>query len=252
MAHRSAAATAAITATALISGAVLPASAPAISAEQKLSARTSPATAGTKRTPRNVRLYVRPYIPGVNVLTPPFATTAGTVYFDRNIVFNGSRFPSCRKGTVQANEKRCPSLSRVGSGTAEGLALGLTEKLEVTIFNGPRYGRTGRFVELLVTGSEPLTIRSVIQARLTKRSGTYGYKLTVPIPDNLQEPAPGALATLTDFDTQIKRTRTRRGTKVPYIGLRGCTNGRLRFKYIGEYTDGTSQRVITTSRCRRR
>ena len=69
-----------------------------------------------------------------------------------------------------------------------GVALGLTENLTVTAYNGP----AGNKLELHVDGSSPLVIHSVIEGKLQGRHGPSRQKLVVTIPETLQQPLPGA------------------------------------------------------------
>jgi hypothetical protein len=143
---------------------------------------------------------------------------------------------------VQSDDTKCPKGSRVGSGTAIGTALGLTENLTVTAYNGPR----GAKIELLVDGQTPLQIHQVIEGKLQSDSGKYGKKLVVAIPEALQQPAPGAYATLTDFNTSVKGTGSK---KRPFVGLTGCTRKKLNYKTDFVFTDGTTSTASTTSKC---
>ena len=187
----------------------------AINSTQLFKASVSPSKAGTKKKPVAVTLKTRPYFADIKPdAAKPFATRYSNVYYDKNLVFNGKKFPSC-KGPVllTSGGSACPAGSKVGKGTAAGEALGLVQHLTVDIYNGPG----GNKVELLVRGSTPLVINSVIEGTLTKGTGKYGWHLKVPVPDDLQQPAPGVIASLTDFDTTIKATYK----KVPYIALAG-------------------------------
>ncbi len=239
----------ALLALAVAAVALIPASSAfAINSVQKFSASVSPAKAGTKKKPTAVTLKVRPYFDDISAdSAAPFATTFANVFFDKNLVFNGAKFPQCANAKVLSAASSCPSGSKVGKGTAAGVALGLTENLTVTIYNGPG----GKAVELLVDGTSPLAIHSVIEGKLTKQTGQFGYLLKVPVPADLQQPAPGAIATLTDFNTTIKASITKKGKKTPYIGLAGCTAKKLNFGYTGEYTDGTTgQQVVVNQACK--
>ena len=66
------------------------------------------------------------------------------------------------------------------------------------------------------------------------------------IPETLQQPAPGAYATLTDFKTSVKGTGSK---KRPYVGLAGCTKKTLNFKSDFVFTDGSQSTASTTSKC---
>ena len=211
----------------------------AVDGKQFLKVSVSPSKAGTKAKPANVKIKVDTgVVPAAT--DKAFATTKTVLFFDKNLVFNNGKFPTCTQTTVQRAEGDCPTGSKVGSGSAQGKALGQTQNLKVSAFNGPN-----NQLLLHVTGSAPLQIDSVIVAKLSKGSGKYGSKLTVPIPKNLQEPVPGVFATLTSFVTSVKGT----AKGVPYVGLKGCTGGKLNFAGDYTFTDGSKQSVTMTSKC---
>jgi hypothetical protein len=202
----------------------------------------SPTKHGTKKKPRNVKL-------SVELLTtpaaddPPFATRSTVVHFDKHLKFGGRYLKSCTSSQVLADDTKCKKGSKVGTGSASGVALGLTENLTVTAYNGPK----GKKLELLVDGQSPLQIHSVIEGKLQSEKGKYANKLVVAIPENLQQPAPGAYATLTDFKTVVKGTGSK---KRPYIGLTGCKKKKLSFKTDFVFTDGSTSTATTTAKCR--
>ena len=85
----------------------------------------------------------------------------------------------------------------------------------------------------------------MINATLKRASGDYGYKLDVPIPTG-STPLRRA-ATLTEFITSVNGT----SKGVPYVGLKGCSGGKLKFKGVFTYTDGTSKTATTTVPCKK-
>jgi len=213
----------------------------AVTPTTTLKASVSPSKKGTAKKPANVKLNVE-LITQPTAGEPAFATRSTVVHFDKNLKFGGKNLKSCSSSQVQADDTKCPKGSKVGSGSATGVALGLTENLTVTAYNGP----TGNKLELLVDGQSPLQIHSVIEGKLQKDSGLYGQKLVVAIPETLQQPAPGAFATLTDFKTSVKGTGSK---KRPYVGLAGCAKKTLNYKSDFVFTDGTTSTATTTSKC---
>jgi hypothetical protein len=214
----------------------------AINGKAGLKMKVTPSKKGTKAKPANIKLFT-------DVITTPaaddqpFATKTTVVHFDKNLVFNGSKLKQCPQATVQADQTKCPSGSKVGTGKATGNALGQTENLTVTAYNGPG----GNKIELHVVGSAPLVIDSVIEGVLKSDTGKFGKKLVVKIPENLQQPLTGVFATLTDFQVTVKATSA---SKVPFIGLKGCpSNKKLNFKSDLTYTDGTKKSATTTTNC---
>jgi hypothetical protein len=212
----------------------------AVTPTTTLKASVSPSKKGTVKKPKNVRLSIE-LITAPKAGEPAFATKSTVVHFDKNLVFGAKYLPTCSKAQVQADNTKCKSGSKVGTGSAQGIALGLAENLTVVAYNGP-----GSTLELLVDGQTPLQIHSVIEGKLVSDSGKFGKKLTVAIPENLQQPAPGAFATLTDFKTAVKGTGTK---KRPYVGLKGCTKKKLNFKADFVFTDNTTSTASTTSKC---
>ena len=220
--------------------------------EQRFSASVSPARAGTRAAPAPVRLAVRLSFDGLSD-APPFSTRQVSLWFDRGLVFNGAAFPTCRASVVAASfGARCPKGSKVGTGTARGVAIGIVEDLTLTVFNGP-----AGTVEIFVFAAGPLVVNSVIQAPLRRRTGAYGYRLDVPIPRGLQVPYEGITAALTDFRVKVGGTLRRRVRSngrtvtrtVSYLGLARCSGRSLGFAFTGSYSDGSSQSGTTKQPC---
>jgi Rieske Fe-S protein len=213
----------------------------AVTPTTTLKASVSPTKKGTAKKPKNVKLSIE-LITTPTPGEPGFATRTTTVHFDKNLAFGPKYLPSCSAGQVQSDDTKCKKGSRIGTGSAQGVALGATENLTVTAYNGPG----GNKIELLVVGSTPLPIHSVIEGKLVSDKGKFGKKLVVNIPTELQQPAPGAYATLTDFRTAVKGTGSK---KRPYVGLKGCTKKKLNFQADFVFTDGTTSKATTTSKC---
>lgn len=226
-------------AAATITGLAAPSAVQAVNAEHQIKVTATPRKAGTKAKPKGTKLKV------TLLTTPkddvPFATSAAIVAFDKNLVFSTSSFKSCSKTQVQSAPQACPAGSKIGSGSAVASALGQTETLTVQAFNGP-----GGTLEMLVRGSSPLQIDSVIEGKLKNASGAFGKRLVVSIPQNLQTPVPNVYATLTDFTVTISN-KTSKGK--PYVGIKGCTNRHLKFRSDLTYTDGTSKTANDTVAC---
>jgi len=214
----------------------------AVTVDQTIDVTVSPSKAGTKAKPAGVKLKVD-IKTKKKVESETFATKTAVIYFDKNLVFNSKLFKNCTAATVQANEAGCPGGSKVGTGTAQGEALGQIQKLKVSAFNGP-----GNTLNLHVTGSTPLAIDSVIVGKLGTASGKFGTKLSVTIPDNLQQPLPDVYATLTSFVTTINKL-TVKGK--PYVGLKACpTTKKLNFKGDFVFTDNTKASATDTVACK--
>jgi hypothetical protein len=216
----------------------------AVDATQTFTVKMQNTKAGTKEKPKSVGSLkvTTATTPGPINAAGTFTVSQAVLFFDKNLIFNASSFKACATSDPATIDSKC-SGSKVGKGTAAGSALGQVEPLDVKAYNGPKSGAGYKFY-LHVFGTQPLTIDSVINAKLTKATGKYGWKLTVPIPPELQQPS-GVLATLTSFITTVSGTSKGK----PYIGIKGCSGGKLNFKGTFTYTDGTSQTVSPTVKC---
>jgi hypothetical protein len=175
------------------------------------------------------------------------ATSMAVIHFDKNVVFANSKYPSCSIDQVKQDETACKKGSKVGSGSATGEALGMTENLKVTAFDGPG---TNKFF-LHVVGRQnidgPLEIDAVLDASLKSDTGKFGKKLVVPIPKNLQQPLTGVFATLTRFTTTVDAASGGQ----PYVALKGCPKTKkLSFKGDFTFTDGDKKNATDTVACR--
>lgn len=226
----------------------------AVDAQQAISVKITKNTAGSKSKPRSVGklTVVTSTTPGPGSPAGTFATKSATIFFDKNVVFNGAKFKECKPSnptapTAQNVRSRCAS-SKVGTGTAVGQAtIGGQEHLTVTAYNGAATKSGDRRFYLLVVGSAPLQIDNVISATLKVASGSYGRKLVVPIPQGLQTPLTGVTATLLNFTTSVGGT----SKGVPYVGLKGCSGGKLKFKGSFTFTDGQTKTATTTAKCKK-
>jgi hypothetical protein len=214
----------------------------AIQGGQGIKVKVTNNKAGTKSKPKSVGLLT------VTTTTTPapgeegtFATKTAVIYFDKNIVFGNSKFRSCAASQVVSDDSKCPAGSKIGGGSAVARFAGQTVALTVKAYNGP----SGKLS--LLVDNQQFGIHAALAGTLKNATGDYGKKLTVTIPANLQSPLPGQFATLTQFLTKVGGTS--KGT--PYVGLKGCSGGKLKFKGTFNYTDGTSKTATTTATCRK-
>ncbi|HYF24474.1 MAG TPA: hypothetical protein VD931_01905 [Baekduia sp.] len=204
--------------------------------DQGIDGAVSPTDAGTRTKPRNVTMTVTLTTPA-----PPagkqFATDEAKISLPRGMRFNGSKFASCTAARLQdMGPSGCPAGSKVGSGSADAYALDgrIRQTLTVTAFNAAK----GRKLLLLVRGTSPVQINSVIEATLKPTtSASYGYILDVKLPANLKSIA-GAQPTLTKFVTRIRATKLVSGRKLGYVQSTSCPRGGWKFKADLRFTDG--------------
>jgi len=214
----------------------------AVQSGQTLNVKLAQGKAGTAAKPKSVGTLTVDMGVNVNPADAPFATKSAVIHFDKNLVFNSAKFASCTEAQARADAAACAK-AKIGSGSATGVALGQTQKLSVKAYNGPG----GKSILLHVVGSQPLSIDTVIVGKLQADSGAFGKKLVVAIPANLQQPLTGVYATLTSFLTKVGGT----SKGVPYVGLKGCSGGKLKFKGDFVFTDGSKQSPTSTASCKK-
>jgi hypothetical protein len=211
----------------------------AVNSHQTVAVKLDHNKAGTAAKPKSVGALTVDMKVALDPSDPAFATRTAVVHFDKNLVFNSGKFPSATEAQVRSGAAPAAK-AKVGSGKAIGRALGLDENLAVTAYNGPG----GKTVLLHVVGSSPLSIDDVIVGKLQADTGAYGRKLVVAIPEGLQAPS-GVTATLTSFVTKVGGS----SKGIPYVALKGCSGGKLKFKGDFVYTDGSKQSPTSTTAC---
>lgn len=228
----------------------------AIQSIQKADVKVTPNTAGTKAKPQAISMAVKSWFDDIQPdlgREVQFAMVKGDIFFPKEGLHNMKAFPGCAPTVVFQDEKQCPAESKIGSGKARGIGLGLDEMVELTGFNMPG----GKGVVVLVVGDSPLIIREIVPATLTKLSDPdFSYKLSFSVPRNLQSPAPGVIAAVMRFQSTVPVQYVKKGKKkIPLLASTQCPAGGWKFRYQADYTttyDGaiaSSQTVDTVQKC---
>jgi hypothetical protein len=214
----------------------------AVTSHQSVAVKLAHSKAGTSAKPKSVGALTVDMHVALDPADPSFATRSAVIHFDKGLVFNSAKFPSCTEAQARTGASACTK-AKVGGGSAVGLALGQLEALKITAYNGP----SGKSILLRVVGASPLQIDTVINGKLKSDSGKFGRKLDVTIPTNLQQPLNGVFATLTSFVTRVGGNS--KGT--PFVALKGCSGGKLQFKGDFTFTDGSKQSPVSTTACKK-
>jgi hypothetical protein len=203
----------------------------AVQPAHTLSVDVAPNVAGTPGAPAPVTLTLHTAtVPKLS--DPPFSSTHVTFDLDPSIAIAMPGALTCSAYVLQSDASQCVP---VGDGSMRMLALGLTEDMTISVFRGT----APQDVLLLVRGQSPLLIYSVLQ--LTGTTGPAGgTRLHLDVPANLQQPAPGAYAALTDVVVSLKST----------VGLAGCPPSMaLSFATRSDFTDGSSAQATAVTPC---
>jgi hypothetical protein len=190
----------------------------------------------------------------------PGTVARATVFFPHGPRVNGALFPSCNPQRLLRQRGRpsaCPRGSRIGGGTALGTSPsfeGVNERLTVDLYNGPR----GRSILFYLRGLNPVAISGMINASFTPlRGGRWGYRLSLRVPENLQEISPDILASLLRFTTRVGGSvRVREGGRTVrrgYIEALACPPGALvPVRGVFGFRDGSSASTDSYVACGRR
>lgn len=144
---------------------------------------------------------------------------------------NGRLFPSCdprRLRRLRGASRACPRGSRLGGGTALGASpqfgIGVRERLTIDLYNG----KGGRSIIVYLRGLNPVLISGMIVAPFEAlRGGRWGYRLTMNVPQDLQEIASGIFASLMEFRVTTGGSVVRDGRRHGFIEVLACPPGAL-------------------------
>jgi hypothetical protein len=189
----------------------------AVTTHVTIKARISPNKLRPASHPTPIKVTVQVNMTDDPALNQPPTLDKAIVYFPQGTKQYGNLFPSCSAAILDSRgDSACPKGSKVGSGTASGsIQLGtIHETLQITIFNGPH----GKSVLSHVQGFNPLLINQTVVSPLVPQHGKFAYKLTVPLPPNLQQINPGQFSGVNTFKVTVGATRTVRvhGKKVTH------------------------------------
>jgi len=160
----------------------------------------------------------------------PATIAKAVIYFPHGPRVNGALFPSCDPRRLQRFRGApiaCPRGSRLGGGVALGTSpqfSGVIEHLKVDLYNG----RGGRSIVFWLHGENPVLIAGMIVAPFAAlHGGRWGYRLTLPVPQDLQEIASGIFASLLDFKVTTGASVVRNGHRYGFIEALACPPGAL-------------------------
>ncbi|MBJ7330905.1 MAG: hypothetical protein JHC95_13470 [Solirubrobacteraceae bacterium] len=155
---------------------------------------------------------------------PPTLTNA-TLLLPPGSTWNGDLFPKCAASKIDSEKSTedCPEGSVVGKGAVAGGAPGGIVQDDVTIIiaNGGK-----STVNMFVEGTSPLRLLSNIEVKLVKQTGKFGLRADIPVPEALQEPAPGVPVSITDLSLTLGKSMKIKGKTRGIIEVTKCTGGK--------------------------
>jgi hypothetical protein len=179
--------------------------------------------------------------------TPPTVGRA-VLSFPYGARLNSRRFPSCTAARLKGGPGRCPSGSRLGTGSVTAVVNNQQVPVQLDLVNGPR----GRSILFLFRASTPVNIAEVVQAPLqTISDARYRYRLTLAVPQVLQQPVAGLTVGVRRFTATLQRKRIRvRGERIGFIEALACPPGaRIPLRGDFTYVNGGNQSVDSFLTC---
>ena len=177
----------------------------------------SPTKSGTKKKPKSIKVttFVQNNVPN---------TTAAKIEIDfpKTVKISGKGLTSCKLSKIQANgPSACPSKSKAGSGLSHAVVGPdrIPLNFDVTAYVG------GKNLVIFYIKQQGGTVSKALSGKISKGSGGFAQKLVITIPPDLQQPAPGLYAALTD----LKSTLSLKKGKHALVSSVGCKNKKHKF-----------------------
>lgn len=165
----------------------------------KSTAKISPKKAGTKKHPQGIKLTGSLKYETITQGVEAPIITGGDVFIPKGGLFNGGKYKTCSKRTMQLDDStdNCPKTSIMGSGKGVALADNVDAKPTVTFVNGGK-----STIWAFTTLYNPALVQEPIEIKVKKQSGKWAYKASFRVPKVLQVVA-GVPVTLRSFNFSI-------------------------------------------------
>jgi hypothetical protein len=175
--------------------------------------------AGTKKKGRPVSLTIALEQSTRTGTGQPATSRQLKIGLPKEFRWNGKLYPSSKRCDPAAvNRTRstsaCPRGSKIGSGHVTAIAGGggLVEEIDVSLFV-TRTADLGMFLDAV----QPIPIQTMLVGSVSN-----GRNISINIPQNIQEPAPGVPSAITRLRTTINGTVRRSGRTRGVIESFGC------------------------------
>ena len=204
-----------------------------------VTATVSPTKAGTKKKPKSekVNLLI------VNSKESKTSASKIEITFPATLKLSTKGLKTCSVATLDSQGKAaCPSGSKAGSGTASALVNPSSAAPAPLNFDVTTYvaGKNLLAFYLQQQGTDS-GVQQALPAKITK-SGK-GQKLTIGIPENLQQPAPGVYSAL----QQIKNSLGLKSGKNALVTSVGCSSKKHKIGVKITYVPNPTPPATTTA-----
>ena len=187
----------------------------------EFSGSVTPTKAGTKRRPKGSTVSFDMRVPRESRAT----VDRLTFLLPQHVRMSAKGFTRFCPSTQITNDgpDSCHKSTRAGTGEAEAFAGSKRIGFDIRIFVGSR-----NELGIWVQGDEPDTagIQAALRGLINRAGKPYFHKVTIDIPQNLQQPAPGLYANITRLQSSIKASQVRKGKRRHLVTTIGCPKDR--------------------------
>jgi hypothetical protein len=148
----------------------------------------------------------------------------------KGVKLSGDKLTSCTADDFIQNSK-CPSASKLGTGVSYAFLVAPTPAPDCVGSNGAAAGCLTFDTAFYVGGKNALTV--TLQQRggsafppLTGKITKSGRLLTIDIPADLQQPAPGNYSALLQLSGSFSRSKTVKGKKYSFVSTTSCPSSK--------------------------
>lgn len=182
-----------------------------------VTAKVSPSKAGTKKRPKSERVDLLIQ----NSRESKTSASKIEIRFPKSLKLSTKGLKTCSISKLNGQGKTaCPKASKAGVGTADALLNASSDNPAPLNFNVTAFvaGKNKLAFYLEQQGTDS-GVQQALPAKITRFRGnkTYGQKLTIAIPENLQQPAPGVYSSLIEIKTSLALKR-RKNALIQSIG----------------------------------
>jgi hypothetical protein len=228
---------AAVAVVVLIAAVAAYANAPASQTTFKLDVSSSPKKAGTKSKPKPVKTTLNMTGGTTTAGDSPATSTKIDIQLPSTQKWYGSKWPKSKRCAPQssADKAACPAGSKIGTGhvvatnRSDPTKPKIVEQIDLTAYVMPSGG-----LGLLVEGTSPLPFSALLPGKISKKN----TKISVSIPDNVQEPLAGVPTGIEQLKFTLSGKIKSKGKTYGAISSIGCKSKKWKTTVTNFYRDG--------------
>ena len=213
----------------------------AVNSHQTVAVKLAQSKAGTAAKPKSVGELTVDMKVALDPSDPSFATRSAVIHFDKGLVFNSREVPQLHRGAGPPRRRRLrQGQDRLRQGRGPGARP--AEDLAVTAYNAPA-ARHPAARHRSPSAEHRQRHRGPAQARQRRLRPQARRR-------HPGQPPAAARRRLRHADLlRDKVGGSAKGT--PYVALKGCSGGKLKFKGDFVFTDGSKQSPTSTTACKK-